>query len=294
MNIIKSDRNLNESLKTFQLGSIELSYTDVGEGQLVVLLHGFPDTANTWEETQTILKNAGYRTCALYLRGYFPSDIPSDGDYRLATLVSDTIKLVEHLGYQKCIIVGHDWGALIAYAAAILYPDVVTGIVTVAIPPPKVSHTNWRERLARPHNIYLRWGNLAYWWVKWKNFKAIDFFYRQWSPNWLVPAQYIKHVKEMLSLPGRTTAAVDYYAAPMDKALEDIMNQPITQPIFVIFGLDEPNVRLEMFSKSMSVLVDGSKVTAFKNTGHWPHRESPENFHRELVQFLRGLSSQEH
>lgn len=138
----------NESLKTFQAESLELSYTDVGEGELVVLLHGFPDTADTWKDTQKVLKDDGYRSCALCLRGYFPSDIPADGDYKLETLVADTMQLVKHLGYKKCILVGHDWGAVIAYAAVLLYPDIVTGILPIAIPPPKVSHTDWRERIA--------------------------------------------------------------------------------------------------------------------------------------------------
>lgn len=94
----------------------------------------------------------------------------------------------------------------------------------------------------------------------------------------------------MFSFPGRTAAAVDYYATPLGKSLENIINDPITQPTLVIYGMNEPNVRLEMFSNSMSVLVNGSKLIGFKNAGHWSHREKPEEFHRALLQFLSELS----
>ena len=287
---IKNACNEDPSLKTLQVGSVELAYHDVGDGPLVILLHGFPDTAYTWKKTQTILKDEGYRSIALYLRGYFPSEIPADGDYSLSTLVSDVIKLVEKLGYKKCILIGHDWGAMITYAAALLYPNIVTKIITLAIPPPQVSHTNLRERIVRPHNIYLGWGKIAHWWLKKKEFKALDFFYRQWSPNWLIPQEHMKHIKQVFSLPGRAAAAVDYYSAPMGKEVESIINSAITQPTLVIYGLDEPKVRLSMFSNAESVLTDTSVVSAFKKAGHWPHRESPIKFHQELVKFLAETS----
>ncbi|MCJ8338078.1 MAG: alpha/beta hydrolase [Pseudomonadales bacterium] len=285
-----SNNHWESSINTFQSGSIRLAYQDVGKGPLVVLLHGFPDTADTWEETQQILKTAGYRSCALHLRGYSPSDIPKDGEYGLATLVADTMKLVEHLGYQECILVGHDWGAMITYAAAILHPEKVTAIVTLAIPPPKVSHANWRERLLRPHNVYLGWGQLAHWWVKRNKHSAIDFFYRQWSPNWRVPVQHMSRIKKAFALPDRTAAAVDYYAAPIGEKLASMINNPITQPALVLYGLDEPKVRLEMFSKAKSALSKGSVVIGFEGVGHWPHREQPEKFYKELLAFLQNLS----
>ena len=289
LDFIENGSNSDPSLKTIQLETVKLAYHDVGEGPLVVLLHGFPDTAYTWKDTQTILKNVGYRSVAPYLRGYFPSEIPHDGDYSLTTLVSDVMELVKKLGYKKCILVGHDWGAMITYAAAQLHADTVTEIVTLAIPPPKVSHTSLRERIVRPHNIYLGWGELAHWWVKRKELKAIDFFYRQWSPNWLIPIEHMKHVKHVFSLPRRTAAAVDYYSAPMGKGLENIINDPITQPTLVIYGLDEPKVRLKMFSNAKSVLTKSSVVTAFEKVGHWPHRETPLKFHQELVKFLPDI-----
>ncbi len=286
MDTINNIFNGDPSLKKLQVGDVELAYHDVGDGPLVILLHGFPDTAYTWKDTQTVLKDAGYRSIALYLRGYFPSAIPADGDYSLATLVSDVMSLVEKLGYKKCILVGHDWGAMITYAAALLHPNIVTNIVTLAIPPPKVSHTNLRERIARPHNIYLGWGKIAHWWVKRKEHKALDFFYRQWSPNWLVPQQHMEHIKQAFSLPERTASAVDYYAAPMGKEVEGIINAPITQPALIIYGLDEPKVRHNMFAKAESALTESSVVSAFKKVGHWPHRESPTEFHQELIKFL--------
>ena len=98
---------------------------------------------------------AGYRTVALALRGYAPSEPSAIGDCSLRALADDLVVVLDHFGVERGLVVGHDWGASAAYAAAALRPDRIMRMVTLAIPPFPVLPSGWRERWARPHNVYL-------------------------------------------------------------------------------------------------------------------------------------------
>src|SRR5438132_1374716 len=90
---------------------LRFAYLEEGRGPLVVLIHGFPDTAHTWDEVRPALAGAGYRAVSPYTRGYFPSTVPSDGRYDVETLGRDVIAWIDALGERQAIVVGHDWGA---------------------------------------------------------------------------------------------------------------------------------------------------------------------------------------
>ena len=92
---------------------LKFAYLEQGEGQLVILLHGFPDTAHTWSHQMPALAAAGYRVVAPFLRGYPPTDIPQNGYYDKASLASDVVALIAALGGGRPVhLVGQDWGAI--------------------------------------------------------------------------------------------------------------------------------------------------------------------------------------
>ena len=122
--------------RTIRANGVNFACLEAGRGPLVLLLHGFPDTAHTWDPTRAALAEAGFRAVSPFLRGYAPTPIPSDGDYRVNTLAADAAKLIEALGEDKAIVVGHDWGASAAYGVANLFPERVRLLVTLAIPHP--------------------------------------------------------------------------------------------------------------------------------------------------------------
>src|SRR5438270_13477286 len=109
-------------------------YSDAGEGPLVVLFHGFPDTPFGWEPAQQVLAAAGYRTVVPFLRGYHPDTLVPGRRYRGREIAEDAISLLDAIGAEDAVLVGHDWGASVVYRAAVLAPDRVRGICTVAIP----------------------------------------------------------------------------------------------------------------------------------------------------------------
>ena len=148
---------------------LRFAYLEQGRGPLVLLLHGFPDTPYTWDRTMHELALVGYRVVAPFMRGYYPTEIA--GPYDTDTLGRDALALVESLGERSAIVVGHDWGASAAYAAAALGPDRVRLLVTLAIPHPRAIKPTpamlWNLRaffqLGRKRtNERIRAGNFAY------------------------------------------------------------------------------------------------------------------------------------
>ncbi|GGX97082.1 alpha/beta fold hydrolase [Streptomyces hiroshimensis] len=107
-----------------------------GQGPLVVLLHGFPECWYSWRHQFGPLAAAGYRVVAVDQRGYGRSDRPEDvGAYSVLHLAGDVIALIHALGEESAVVVGHDWGAPVAWTTALLRPDVVRGVAGLSVPP---------------------------------------------------------------------------------------------------------------------------------------------------------------
>jgi pimeloyl-ACP methyl ester carboxylesterase len=117
------------------VNDIELHYVEVGAGPLVLLVHGFPESWYSWRHQLPVLAEAGYRAVAIDVRGYGRSSAPSAiEDYRMLRHVADNVALVAELGEQTAVIVGHDWGAPIAWTSAQLRPDVFTAVAGLSVP----------------------------------------------------------------------------------------------------------------------------------------------------------------
>ncbi len=108
---------------------------EAGEGPLVVLVHGFPESWYSWRHQLPALAAAGYRAVAIDVRGYGRSSKPlAVEDYRMVRLVADNVGLVSALGESTAVIIGHDWGAPIAWTSAMLRPDVFTAVAGLSVP----------------------------------------------------------------------------------------------------------------------------------------------------------------
>ena len=107
------------------------------DGQLVILLHGFPQSSYEWRKVMPILARAGYHVVAPDQRGYSPGARPTaDADYTMDHMVADTIGIADHFHARKFHLVGHDWGAGVAWATAIAHPDRLRSLTAVSVPHP--------------------------------------------------------------------------------------------------------------------------------------------------------------
>ena len=116
---------------------VKIHYVADGKGPLVVMIHGFPDYWATWKPLMAELNKAGYRTVALDTRGYNLSDKPEGvAAYAMPNLIGDVAAVIAAEGQKNAIVVGHDWGAAIAWQTAFNRPDLVNKLIIMAVPHP--------------------------------------------------------------------------------------------------------------------------------------------------------------
>ena len=122
-------------LQTLQLGTLRMQVATQGSGPLVLLCHGFPELWCSWREQMAALAAAGWHAAAPDMRGYGGTDAPADpAQYTMLHHVGDLVALVQALGETQAVVVGHDWGAPAAWAAALLRPDMFRAVVGMSVP----------------------------------------------------------------------------------------------------------------------------------------------------------------
>ncbi len=271
---------------------LDFSILEAGEGPLVLCLHGFPDTAWNMRPLLSALAAAGYRAVAPFMRGYAPSSLAADDDYRATTLARDALALVEALGEQRAFIVGHDWGAITAYLAAATEPEKVRGIVTAAIP-------HLRRFLLRPtlRQLY-RSRYIGFFQLRGiperrivaDDFRSLRELIHRWSPSWKFTEEEFAPLKSGFSDPARLRAALTYYRDlpktllnPKNKAL--ILGK-LPVPARVIRGTEDGCIGAEMFEGQDDCFGAGYELITMKGAGHFMQCEQPEQFAAHVLGFL--------
>ena len=130
-----SEPNHEAQLQTLQVNGITMRVAGQGTGPLVLFCHGWPESWYSWKHQLAAVAAAGYRAVAPDMRGYGGTDAPANIDqYTLLHLVGDMVDLVKVLGETQAVIVGHDWGAPVAWTAALLRPDLFRAVVGMSVP----------------------------------------------------------------------------------------------------------------------------------------------------------------
>jgi pimeloyl-ACP methyl ester carboxylesterase len=259
-------------------------YRDSGEGPLVVLLHGFPDTPGGWSGTAAALNAAGYRTVVPYLRGYHPETIVPARGYGREQIAEDAIRLLDALDEQSAVIVGHDWGAAITYGAAALAPDRVRAICAVAIPHPNTLKPTLSLLWGGRHFLTLRVPT-GPWLARRSDFAYIDTLTRRWAPRWDGADRdaTLRDVKRAFEDPGVLDGALAYYRAQRPGGAPRVAQRAL------IVGGTTDIVPASLFHQTPDYCEGPCEVLIIDGAGHWPHRENALLFEQRLTAFLDGL-----
>ncbi len=200
-------------------GDLQFSGIALGEGPLVLLLHGFPDNAGSFRHQLPALAEAGYRAVAVHIRGYEPSSQPADGDYRLTTLATDVAAFIEGLGADRAHLVGHDWGAGIGYTAAAMFPEQLMSLTTLAVPHAGrflvEAFRHPRQLRLSSYMFFFQLRGVADYALARRDFAYIRRLWRRWSPGWQLPEDALEDVIETFRQPGVAKAALAYYRAAL-------------------------------------------------------------------------------
>lgn len=252
------------------------------EDPLVLFIHGFPDTAHTWDDVRPVVAAAGFHAVSPFTRGYAPTEIPEE-DADTEVLGQDVLALIDALGHDTAILVGHDWGASAVYSATQLDPSKVDRLVALAIPHPDTLKVSpgliWSGR----HFAYLTWDSaLAR--MQRDDFKHVEELYARWSPTWDVPAEEWESVKNAYAYEPSLNAALGYYRTlgPVPEYMEATIAVPT-----LLFGGYDDLLSEEAFRDHSAEKFTGLYQVEMLDGGHFPHRESPEEFLALLLDFIQ-------
>ena len=272
---------------------VDLAFLSEGKGPLIVLLHGYPDTARGWLPVMGRLAAAGYRAVAPNLPGYPPSGPSPRDDYSAAEGARTVLAFAEALGADRFYLCGLDWGYFIAFAAAHLDPDSVAKLAAGHAHPSNVAFTDLRVTWAARHALLHQVPLLAKWVTARNDYAYIDALYRRWSPSWTITPEVTADAKATLCQPGVLDDAFKYYRAllrseilPSGRLTRRLLKQPTRVPTLVFRGPEDPMTVEKWFADSPALFPEGSKVVNVVGTGHFPHREDPEAFASMLLAFF--------
>ncbi|MEO0532794.1 MAG: alpha/beta hydrolase [Cyanobacteria bacterium P01_A01_bin.123] len=272
---------------------IRLHCITQGEGELVILLHGFLEFWYSWRYQIPSLANR-FKVVVPDLRGYNDSDKPRGG-YDLDTLSQDIYGLIRGLGYQKAHIVGHDWGGTIAWHLAHSLPQSLNRLAILNAPHPQRFR---RELLSNLDQFRRSWYLLALQipelpeWLLQQNLGSFltNLFQQQCVRKGAFSSENTALYQAALQKPGALTAAVRHYRQFLSPQswlsyLGKITN-PIDVPTLVLWGEEDTLLSHSLLEGTERFVSAPFQIKRVPDCGHWIQQEVPQTVNRELLQFL--------
>lgn len=276
----------------------DFSYLECGTGKLALLLHGFPDTAQTWRHLMPVLADMGYRVVAPFMRGYAPSAVPSDGCYQTAMLARDANALHEKLGGDsESVIIGHDWGAPSCYGAAIDAPSRWRKVVGMAVPPTAalgMAFVQNLEQIKKSWYMFFFQHGLADLVVGANNHAFIEMLWRDWSPSYDASFD-LESIRKSLADPKNLQAALGYYRATLgdgyrDPKLSELQNQMASgapsQPLLYLHGANDGCIGVDVVESAKKIAPANVKFEVVAAAGHFLQLEQPKVVNKLICDFL--------
>lgn len=285
---------------TVQANGIEFHFLEAGEGPLALCLHGFPDSPWCYRHLLPELAGAGYRAVAPFMRGYAPTQVPSDGSYQTSTLAADVVALHTALGGDdQAVLIGHDWGSVAAYGGAAQAPKCWRRCVFMSVPPFAVfgQIAFSYAQIKRSFYFWFFQMQLADAIVSNNDLAFIDGLWADWSPGHDAREDLLS-VKECLRRPQNLTAALGYYRALFDPArfgspagMEEqdaVWGHAIIQPALYLHGTQDGCIALDADAAKgiPAFLGTGSEVEQVEGVGHFMLVEKPAQVNERILRFL--------
>ncbi len=261
----------NVEHKYAENNGVKIHYAAMGDGPLIVFIHGFPDFWYSWRHQMSGLKD-DYRVVALDTRGYNKSDKPEkQEDYDMSLLVQDVAAVIKAEGQEKAVIVGHDWGGAIAWQFAMTRPQMATKLIIVNLPHPKGIV---RELASNPEQQ----ANAQYA----RNFQQPD---SDKTLNPLILAGIVARDEEARAIyveafqNSSINGMMNYYRQnyPREPYAEFAANMPnISIPVLQFHGLKDTALHHHGLNNTWEWIDKDYTLVTIPNVGHWAHHEAPE------------------
>ena len=276
--------------KTALINDLNFHYVEAGEGPLVVLIHGFPEFWYSWRHQIPALVEAGYRVIAPDMRGYNLTDSPArTSNYTVDLLASDVVALIQHAGEQRAHVVGHDWGAAIAWQLAMRYPQHLNQLAILNGPHPKV----FGKGFWRPSQLIRSW--------------YMFFFQIPFVPELYTSKRYPKFMRKIstkhyVSKGKLSTEEIDVYSKVFDnrKSLRGPINyyraafrhplaartsnHIINAKTLVIWGRKDRHLGIRLAEPSIEHVPDCR--VEYLDASHWVQQDASSEVNSLLIDFF--------
>lgn len=265
-------------------GDVSLVVEVAGEGPTVLLLHGWPDTARLWDGVTSRLVEAGFRVAAPDLRGCGRSSKPEAVDaYAMAHLVGDVGAILDALGVERAAVVGHDWGAALAWATAMVAPERVSALAAISVGHPSAFRGAGLEQMIKSwYMLVFSQPGLGEAFLRYNDHEAL----RRW-----VRHPRVDDVIAELERDGQMSAHLRWYGANFrsDWFLTEASRLPdVAAPTLGLWSTRDFALTERQMVDSASHCPGGFTYVRVEGAGHWLPIEAPERVADELVRFLRA------
>ena len=264
-------------------GGVGLEVADSGgNGPPVLLLHGWPDSGALWRHQVAALTAAGYRTIVPDLRGFGASDKPDEVEaYALPTLLGDAVAVLDACGVERAHVVGHDWGAALAWGTAAFLPERVDHLVAMSVGNPmSFGAAGLRQRELSWYMLLFQFQGVAEQWLSmdgWRNF-------REWGGHPDHDAVVAALEKE-----GALSASLGIYranVAPESLVSEGFQLPPVQAPTMGIWSSEDMALTEEQMQRSGEHVAGTWRYECIDGAGHWMQLEAPDRVNQLLLDFL--------
>lgn len=276
----------------YDVNDITLHVVGAGDedAPLVVLLHGAPEFWYGWRHHISRFVDAGYRVLVPDQRGYNRSDKP-DGTrpYRVRELSGDIVDLIGSTGHESAHVVGHDWGAVVAWDLALRHPETVDRIGVINGPHPLVFEqtltSNLRQLRKSWYIFFFQLPWIPEWYASRNNFQwLVDVL--ESSKGGTFTAEEIEYYQGAWRQAGALTGMINWYRA-LFRHSDDPPQERVAAPTLVIWGERDSYLIPEMAPKSVKYCDDGG-LERFPDATHWVHHEYPDRVNNLLVDHLKS------
>ena len=312
--------------RMIQTNGINMRIAEAGEGPLVLLVHGFPESWYSWRHQLPALAAAGYHAVAPDVRGYGGTDAPEPIEaYSMKQLTADMAGVLDALGEKTAVIAGHDWGAPIAWTSALLYPERFRAVIGMSVPytgRPPMAPTQLFKAMFQDNFFYILYfqePGVAEAELQADVRRSLRLFQYTASGDLPPGGNFMLKKSDATFLEGMpepekplswlTEADLDYFTAEFERTgfrgglnryrnmdrdweeLPQLQDAKIQQPSLFIAG--ERDAVIAMNPAGIETMkqhaADLRKVVLLPGCGHWTQQERPEEVNAEMIAFLKGL-----
>ncbi|XP_006728906.1 epoxide hydrolase 4 [Mirounga angustirostris] len=275
---------------------LRFHYVAAGERgkPLMLLLHGFPEFWYSWRHQLREFKSE-YRVVALDLRGYGETDAPIHREnYKLDCLITDIKDILDSLGYSKCVLIGHDWGGMIAWLIAICYPEMVMKLIVINFPHPNV----FTEYILRHPAQLFKSSHYYFFQIPWfpefmfsiNDFKALKHLFTSQSTGigrkgCRLTTEDLEAYIYVFSQPGALSGPINHYRNIF--SCLPLKHHMVTIPTLLLWGEKDAFMEVEMAEVTKIYVKNYFRLTILSEVSHWLQQEQPDIVNKLIWTFLK-------